>query len=245
MTLPPHPRERRSRGTAPRRVLSRDVIVEAAVKVLDSEGVGGLSMRRIAQELGTGAASLYAHVANRDELEALVFDHIAEEVPVPEVDPARWREQLKQLLRDTLDVLVRHPGSAALAMGRVPLGPNALTRTECMLALLKAGGVSDRMAGFAVDILYLYPTATALEQSIYLQRGQTEQNMQAYYTQVADYLRALPADRFPHTVALVSSIISGGGEERFDLGLDVLITGLLQADPDGGRAPRRGQKRVS
>jgi AcrR family transcriptional regulator len=209
--------------------LSREVIVEAAVKVLDKEGVGALSMRRIAQELGTGAASLYAHVANRDELEALVFDRIAEEVPVPEVDPARWRDQLKQLLRDTLEVLMRHPGSAALAMGRVPLGVNALTRTECMLALLKAGGVEDRLAGFAVDILYLYPTATALEQSVYLQRGQTEENMQAYYMQIGEYLRSLPAERFPYTVSLVGAIMSGGGDERFDLGLEVLISGLLHA----------------
>src|SRR5262249_14583704 len=160
-------------------------------------------MRRVAQELGTGAASLYAHVANRDELEVLVFDQIAEEVPVPQVDPAQWREQLKQLLRDSLAVLARHPGSAALAMGRIPLGPNALTRTECRLALLKAGGVSDRMAGFAVDILYLYATATALEQSIYLQRGQSEQSMQEYYAQIGEYLRSLPVDRFPNTVALV------------------------------------------
>lgn len=227
MTLPPRPLQRRP--TSPRRALSREVIMEAALKVLDTEGVGALSMRRIAQELGTGAASLYAHVANRDELEALLFDRIAEEVPVPEVDPAHWRDQLKQLLRDTLGVLVRHPGSAALAMGRVPLGPNALTRTECMLALLKAGGVEDRMAGFAVDILYLYATAAALEDSIYLQRGQSAESIQAYYTQIGEYLRSLPPERFPHLVRLVSSIMSGGGDERFDLGLEVLISGLEHA----------------
>jgi AcrR family transcriptional regulator len=227
MTLPPLPWESRSRKAPVRRTLSRAAIVDAAVKVLDQEGVAALSMRRVAQELGTGAASLYAHVANRDELEALVFDQISEEVPVPTVKPETWREDLHQLLRDTVDVLRRHPGAASLAMGRIPLGPNALARTEVMLALLKAGGVSDRMAGFAVDLLYLYVTATALEESIYLQRGQTEESMREYFTQVAGYLRALPVGRFPHLVALVDPILEGGGDERFELGVEVLISGLV------------------
>jgi AcrR family transcriptional regulator len=224
------PWDTRSARTPARRALSREAIIDAALKVLDEEGVGALSMRRVAQELGTGAASLYAHVANKDDLAALVFDRIAEEVPVPVVAPERWREQLKRLLWDTLTVLQRHPGSASLAMGRVPLGPNSLGRTEAMLALLKAGGVSDQLAGYAVDLLYLYVTATALEESIYLERGQTEESMRAYFEQVAAYLRALPTDRFPYTVSLVASLMAGGGDWRFDLGLDVLIAGLLSPE---------------
>ena len=229
MTLPPLPWESRSRKAPARRTLSQAAIVDAAVKVLDQEGVAALSMRRVAQELGTGAASLYAHVANRDELEALVFDRISEEVPVPTVRSASWREDLHQLLRDTVGVLRRHPGAASLAMGRVPLGPNALARTEVMVALLKAGGVSDRMAGFAVDLLYLYVTATALEESMYLQRGQTEVSMREYFAQVSAYIRALPVSRFPHLVALAGPIVEGGGDERFDLGVEVLISGLVHA----------------
>jgi hypothetical protein len=53
--------------------------------------------------------------------------------------------------------------------------------------------------------------------------------MQAYYMQIGEYLRSLPAERFPYTVSLVGAIMSGGGDERFDLGLEVLISGLEHA----------------
>src|SRR5206468_9983989 len=86
--------------SAPRVPLTRDAIVDAALTVMDQEGVEGLSMRRVADELHTGAASLYWHVKNKDELLQLIFERTAQEVTLPSPDPARWQEQIRTLAYD-------------------------------------------------------------------------------------------------------------------------------------------------
>jgi len=166
VTIPAPPWQRPSRSRPVKPPLGRDAIVAAAMTVLDAEGLAGLSMRRVAQELDTGPASLYAHVSNRDELEELVYDRILGEVPVPEPDPRRWQEQLRQLMRDVVAALGRHPGSARMAMGRVPFTPNALVLEEATLALMRCGGLPERTAALGIDLLFLYATATAFEDSV-------------------------------------------------------------------------------
>jgi AcrR family transcriptional regulator len=142
--------------------LTRDGIVAAALTVLHQTGPGELSMRRVAQELDTGAASLYAHVRNRDELAELVFDRILGAVPLAEPDPRRWPQQLRQLLRDTAQVV----GRAGLAPGRLPSTPNSRRYAEAMLALLRCGGVPDGPAALAVDLLSRYAMAAAVEETV-------------------------------------------------------------------------------
>ena len=82
----PDPPWRTPRKPPTRRTLSREAIVEAALGVLRKEGVDGLSMRRVAVELSTGAASLYAHVANKEELVELLYDEVVGEIPIPVPD---------------------------------------------------------------------------------------------------------------------------------------------------------------
>src|SRR5215469_9991688 len=109
--IPPPPWQRLPDRRARRRrePISRDAIVTAAVELLDREGLAALSMRRLAEELGTGAASLYWHVGSKDGLLDLVFDHIIGEGKVPEPDPGRWQEQLKEVARAQRDASLRHP----------------------------------------------------------------------------------------------------------------------------------------
>jgi AcrR family transcriptional regulator len=209
--------------------LSRDAIVDAAITVLDAEGLDGLSMRRIAQELNTGPASLYAHVSNRDELEELVFDRIMGEVPVPEPDPERWQEQLKQLMRDLVAALDRHPGSARLAMGRIPFTPNALVREEATLALMRCGGLPERTVALGIDLLFLYATAAAFEESVSAKDWATPEAAGERLAQMRGYLESLPVDRFPNLVSMVGPLLSADGSERFEFGLDTLIQGLAAA----------------
>ena len=79
--------------------ISREAIVLAAVRLLDTEGLDAFSMRRVADELGTGAASLYWHVGSKDGLLDLVMDQVIGEQRVPEPEPGRWPEQIKELAR--------------------------------------------------------------------------------------------------------------------------------------------------
>src|SRR6476646_5318806 len=77
--------------------ISREAIVQAAVRLLDTEGLDAFSMRRVADELGTGAASLYWHVGSKDGLLDLVMDQVIGEQRVPEPEPERWPEQITEL----------------------------------------------------------------------------------------------------------------------------------------------------
>jgi AcrR family transcriptional regulator len=215
--------------------LNRDVIVDAALAVLDREGSGAVTMRRVAQELNTGPASLYAHVNGKEDLENQVFDRIAAEVPIPVTDPSRWREQVKELLTSQAEVFSRHPGAAAFAMARIPYGPNALDRMEAMLSLLRAGGVDDQVAAFAADLLYLYVTAHAYEEGLARSQGRTEVSERLHHAQLEEYFKKLPTARFPNLVALSTFLFNLGGSpdgleehqiDRFQFGLDVLIAGL-------------------
>src|SRR5262245_57204067 len=104
--------------------LTREAIVEAALRVVGREGAQALSMRRVAEELGTGPASLYWHVASKDALIDLIIDRVAGEIALPEPDPDHWQEQLRTWLLEVRGVFHRHPGVAALTLGRLPVGPN-------------------------------------------------------------------------------------------------------------------------
>jgi AcrR family transcriptional regulator len=226
------PRSRRERPAKP--ALSREAIVDAALAIAHDEGVEALTMRRLAQSLDTGPASLYVYVANRQELHDLLFDAAVGTIDTEPVDPERWREQLKALVRRIVKLMVEdYPGLAGLAIARIPTGDNALRVTDSMLALLKAGGASDQAAAYAGDFVNLYATAIAYEQTVYNRASADPDHQQQEVEALAERFRTLDAERFPTLAALGPALTRGDGEERFELGLDVIINGLLATPTDG------------
>lgn len=150
------PEHWQDRERAPRRQpLSRERIVGAALRIVDTEGMDALSMRRVGQELGTGAASLYAHVGSKEELVELVLDLAYADIELEEADPARWEEQIKSLLRRSRAALLSHRDLAkAAVVANVPITPHAMDIAEAMLAVLRAAwtrradrGLRGRPAG--------------------------------------------------------------------------------------------------
>ena len=227
MTVPDPPWQAASRARPARAPLSQDAIVHAALRVLDRDGSAGLSMRRVADELGTGPASLYWHVANKDALVNLIIDRVAGEVPLPEPDPDHWQEQLREWLLGVRRVFERHPGVAALTLGRVPTGPNVLRWAEWTLALLRGAGVPDPIAAFAGDLLGLYLGATGYEATLPPpSAGGGPVSAEESTAMVRGYFASLPPDQFPNILATLDELFSGGPEERFELGLDVILRGL-------------------
>src|SRR5215475_10250146 len=111
LLAPKRPVRRRS-AAGRKATLTTEAIVAAAIEVLDEGGVAGLSMRRVAEHLGTGAASLYAHVSSKEELLEVVYDALIGQVPLAEPDPATWRDPLRQIMRDFHDVLMSHTDAA-------------------------------------------------------------------------------------------------------------------------------------
>ena len=131
--LPEPPRRgRRPRAAAAgtRTPLSRERIVDAALAIVDAGGLDALSMRSVAQALDTGPASLYAHVADKAELLALLIERRREEMRLPEPDPEHWQEQLKDMVREMRAGLMAHRDLARAALAEVPLGEGGLCFTE-------------------------------------------------------------------------------------------------------------------
>ncbi|MEV6275037.1 TetR/AcrR family transcriptional regulator [Nocardia sp. NPDC051832] len=206
--------------------LSREVIVETGLRILDGEGLPALTMRRVAQDLDTGAASLYVYVANRDDLMAAMLDHVLGTVPEPE--GGTWRQRLETLIESAVTVMSRHEGLALVALGSIPTSPNALALIERMLTLLGEGGLDPRTNSWAVDLIYLHITAQAAEQSAYnVKGGTTEGNIAAAQRKLDE----LPADRYPMIVGLREHLLYGG-DAREGWALRVLINGIL-ATPAG------------
>ncbi|MBA3339675.1 MAG: TetR/AcrR family transcriptional regulator [Geodermatophilaceae bacterium] len=206
--------------------LSRDRIVEAALKILETEQLSSVTMRRVAAALSTGPASLYAHVANKDELHALMFDRVVGDIDVPEAEPARWMEQAKGVIRSMCDVMVARPGIAAVAIAQIPIGPQALRVTEGLIAILRSGGLADKVVGYAVDLLPLYATAIAQEVTERKEEGATAADYAEAGAQIEAYFASLPGDRFPNILSMAGAMSAGDREERFEFGLDILIGGL-------------------
>ena len=208
--------------------LSRDAIVEAALRLLDREGAHGFSMRRLADELGVGAGAIYWHVENKEQLLQHVFDRVIGDLPMPRPDRKRWREQIKQAARDEREMMTRHPGIAQLSFGRIPLGPNAVRYMEWHLSILRAGGLSDRVAALAGDMLYLYIGAFSFEECLGLAVPTGgDGSAHDFIGQLREYFASLPSDSFPNISQLAGELTSGGPDTRFEFGLDVLLDGLV------------------
>jgi TetR/AcrR family tetracycline transcriptional repressor len=225
--IPEPPWKPAPRARPPRTPLTQQAIVDAALRVLERDGSDGLSMRRVAEELGTGPASLYWHVANKDELINLLVDRVSSEIELPPPDPDRWEEQLKEWMLQAREVFKRYPGVAGLTIGRIPIGPTLVRWTEWGLALLRGAGVPDRIAAYAGDLLGLYLGATSFEEGMPTPSPNGQPlSIEEIVRMIRGYYESLPKDQFPNVHATLDELFSGGSDERFELGLEVITRGL-------------------
>ncbi|ANN22144.1 TetR family transcriptional regulator [Amycolatopsis orientalis] len=201
--------------------------------LLAAEGLEAVSMRRGAQALETGPASLYAHVANKEELHELMVDHVLDFGPIPEPDPDRWIDQVKELLRQNVRALTAFPGIAKIAWAiQVPTGANALHQAEAMLAVLRAGGLDLKRALFAADALWLYTKAYAYEGAGW-QYGDVDVTMQEERgRQMVEYMTSFPPGTFPNLLGAGEYFSAETAQERFEFAIDLFLSGLARSRMD-------------
>ncbi|MFC9280719.1 TetR/AcrR family transcriptional regulator [Streptomyces collinus] len=209
------PRSRRDRPAKP--ALSREGIVAAAVAILRTEGLRKVTMRRLAQELDTGPASLYVYVRNTDELHAAVLDELLGTMdPVPA--GGTWRERLEHVLTAYTRVLLEHPSLARSALTAWPSGPHYLDLIETLLALLDEGGVPRERAAWGVDLLLQHATATAAEHA--------GDEPSADWQALRSALRGASAETHPHIAAGSAVLLSGAPGARASWAFQALINGI-------------------
>jgi AcrR family transcriptional regulator len=209
------------------RTLSRAAIVDAALRIIDAEGLDAMTMRTVAHSLGTGAASLYAHVTGKEELLEAVIDRVLGEIEYPgEPDPAHWQDQLKQMARSIRSVFARHRDLARASFARIPVGESALRGSEWIISLLRGAGLADPVIAFACDLLPLYVMAVTYEDALYAGEEISTDELMEYIDDLRRYFSSLPADRFPGVVSMAAALTAGEHDERFEFGLEVLVRGL-------------------
>jgi AcrR family transcriptional regulator len=217
------PVSRRDRPAKP--ALSRDAVVAAAVDLVRTHGLERVTMRRLAQELDTGPASLYVYVRDTAALHAAVLDVFLAEVdlgPVTSSD-GDWRDRLWAVLASYVHVLHERPGLARTALVTHPSGPHYLALVDGLLALLDVGGVPPGRAAWAVDVLLLVATATAAEHGTRDAAPSTPAEDDEF---VAALTGADPA-LHPHVAALGADLLSGSGPDRTRWFVEVLLAGAL------------------
>ncbi|MEU9025089.1 TetR/AcrR family transcriptional regulator [Actinomadura sp. NPDC048394] len=215
---------------APRRApLTVDRIVDAALRVVETQGYDALTIRAITGELGTSPSSLYAHVVNKADIDDLIIGRLSSELVLPEPDPDRWRDQILQVYAQIRDQYLRYPGISRAALATVPTNLETLRVSEAILAILLAGGVEPQTAAWALDALSLYVAAYTLEISL-VQARKTDQDQEWVLSgdELLHRLGTLPADRFPHTRRHAAELTSGSGHRRFEFTLNLMLDGLAR-----------------
>jgi AcrR family transcriptional regulator len=229
--IPPPPWQRIPQRVPRRRAdpLTTEAIVDAALGVLDAEGLEALTMRRLGDELGASAASLYWHVGSKDGLLDLLLDRVIGEIDVPEPEPKRWQEQLKEIAIAMRATILRHRDIVRISIGRIPMGPNAVHHTERVLAVLRSGGVPDELAVHGQLLLFSVVNGFTMDETG--QGGEPPPDqppVDEMARAVRDYFAALPPDAFPNLIAVADHFTITDQDRRFELLIDIYVDGLAK-----------------
>ena len=204
---------------------SKERVVTEAIRLADNEGVDKLSMRRLANELGAGAMSLYYYVANKDELLDAMIDVVFDEIELP-TDAADWKAAMRQRAVSARQVLARHPWAITLMESRTAPGPANLRHREAVFACLRKAGFSVGMATHANWLLDSYVYGFALQEASL--PFDTAEEFAAIGEDV--FLPQLPPDQYPYLNEAAATLLAAGYDpaDEFTFGLD-LILGALEA----------------
>jgi AcrR family transcriptional regulator len=228
---PSRPRPERRAGR--RRTFDREAVVDAALRVLDAEGLDAVTIRRVANELGTSGTALYTYVHDKEELVDLLLDRVLGEIDLSTVSPELpWQEQVRGIGREMRRVFAKHGDIARATLARVPQGENALTTMNEMLGRLRAAALPDEVIALGIDLLALYVGAVSYEEStMEFDLASDPEWLEHFVDELRTYFDQLPPARFPNIVALAGPLTTTA--DRFEFGLDVIVRGLASRAADG------------
>lgn len=202
----------------PRRRLTRERVLEVALRVADAEGIEALSMRRLAAELGVEAMSLYNHVSSKADLLSAVLDRAIADFELPAAGGAgEWKPWVREWMRCARAVFTRHPHLFRIVLGDTPLGPNTLRMIDALFARLQAAGFDDRAQLRTWEVLRAYLFGTLVQERI----------------QPAEMSPAAFLECCPHLVRVMSLFGCCDPELLFEEGLDTVLAGLARTAHPG------------
>ena len=207
----------------PRVPLTRDRALAAAVALADAEGIGSLTMRKLAQELGVEAMSLYHHVANKDEILDGMVELVFGEIELPS-ETADWNTAMRQRATSVRAALTRHPWAISIMQSRTSPGPATLRHHDAVLGCCRAAGFSIEMAAHAFSLIDSYIYGFVLQEvNLPFNEGDDLGEI------VEGMMPQRSADPYPHLSELTTELILQPGYaygNEFDYGLGLILHGL-------------------
>jgi AcrR family transcriptional regulator len=210
-------------------------VLRAAVALADARGIDSLTMRKLGQELGVEAMSLYNHVANKDDILDGIVDLVFAEIEVPS-DRVDWKAAMRRRGISVREVLVRHPWATSLMQSRTRPGPATLRHNDSVIGTLRTAGFTIDLAAHAFSVLDGYIYGFALQQ-VNLPSHTSEESAAL----ARNIFEQLPADQYPHMAEMITGYALKPGYDyakEFEFGLDLILDGLerLRDRPDAAGA---------
>jgi AcrR family transcriptional regulator len=201
--------------------LTRERVLHAAISIADASGVAALSMRRLAQNLGVEAMSLYNHVSNKEDLLDGMVDLVVAEMAVPDV-AAPWLFEIRRTACSAHEVLIRHPWAPLLLVSRINVGPAKLRHFDATHGCFLNAGFSHPMADQARNVIDGHLYGFTLQKLLFPLAAGT------YAETAKQFLPMLPREVYPHMRALTEQVIDGSydGLHQFEFGLDLILRSL-------------------
>ena len=201
---------------------SRERLQAAALALVDKHGVEGLTMRALAARLGTGAMTLYNHVAHREDLEVLVVEAVVGAVDWPRRERADWRDAVRDIALALWRAVRAHPRVIPLILTRRSRSPAVFDASEALLDALARSGRTGRellVAFRAIQALIMGFAQVELAGPLSRAAGERPQA-------VIRRFRSLPAERYPHLIEIATAAMKSDAEKEFRSGLEILLAGL-------------------
>ena len=218
----------RGKADAPpsREPVTPERIADAALAVIDAEGLDGLTVRRLAQELGVGTMTLYWYVQNKDEVLDLVADRVLAGIDVPPVE-TEWQLAVRQVAIAVRAAALRHAGAVPVMVGRGSFGPNGLGLTDQALRVFRGAGFNEADAADAYFAVSNFVWGFCAQQTAGIdQSKRSDSDRKGYFQMVRQYIEGLPPDRYPDLQAAAPRIFTASLDDRFAFGIDCLIAGF-------------------
>ena len=203
--------------------LNRERVIAAAVSLADAGGLEGLSMRRLGEELGVEAMSIYNHVANKDDLVNGMADAVFEEIELPShIDD--WKTAIRKRSISFRDALARHPWATTVRDSGTNPGPATLRHHERVIGTFRNGGFSVAQAAHAFSAVDSYIYGFAMQEKS-LPFATPEETAAMAEIMLAQ----LPRSEYPYLAELTADHVLQPGYfygDEFLVGLDLMLDGL-------------------
>lgn len=217
----------------PRQGLTVERVVAAAIGLADTDGLGAVTMRRIAHILGVVPMSLYTYVPGKAELLDLMLDTIYGQMPRGDLAAQPWRERLAAIAHENRDLFDRHPWVAEVATSRPLLGPGAMAKYEHELAAFTGLGLDDVEMDAALTFLlgFVHGAARSAAEAVAIRQDSAMSEEQWWAANAPLLARVFDQDKYPTATRVGAAAGAAHGaayspEHAYDFGLRRVLDGL-------------------